>query len=501
MPRKIILTTYRRGRTQTLTLIVVASLPLLVPAAIPAQGMTVKTEHFDRDPGWEGFNNHIIPKHVPTVTQDFGYRQSGVGGSGKAAIGGRVTRASRPAYYANKIAVKSLNEKLSASGAFKLTHTSGGSGILFGWFNGKQPGGSGRPVNSLGMDFDGEGSGARLAVRMIGSGNKSCGTFITPFIPGKYRPTPIRNDGTSYHWSLSYDPDANTGKGRFSFTIKSDSEKPEAFEGKTFLVDLPEGFKEDGATFDHFGLMNLMKSGGTISIFFSDLEHDGEAVDLSKDPGWEGSGNTATYPDENAVGAHDFGFSQNSNFAGGSPGEVGGKLWRSGDFGYYADRIGSVNLAQPLQASGKVMLLVGAPDSDMFIGWFNSSGKDKSPAEAGDFLAIHVGGPTRVGHYFQPVLSAKKGPGAKAKAGPVLVPERVYEWSLRYDPAANGGKGGVRVTLGNESVTLDLKPGDKREDVVFDRFGLFTSNIGGQMVKIYLDDLNYTVATGKRQAK
>src|SRR5207253_8948929 len=139
-------------------------------------------------------------------------------------------------FYAAEIGNKTLYDKLTASGTFAVTGTSGGSGIFFGWFNGKQPGGGGRPMNSLGFDFDGEGKGARLAVRMISGSNKSCGTFITPFIPGKFRPTPIRNDGTRYHWTLAYDPDANEGKGRFQITIKSDSPK-EAFEGKVFSVD------------------------------------------------------------------------------------------------------------------------------------------------------------------------------------------------------------------------------------------------------------------------
>jgi hypothetical protein len=34
-------------------------------------------------------------------------------------------------------------------------------------------------------------------VRLISGTNKSCGTFVTPFVPGKFRPTPIRNDGTA----------------------------------------------------------------------------------------------------------------------------------------------------------------------------------------------------------------------------------------------------------------------------------------------------------------
>lgn len=41
-------------------------------------------------------------------------------------------------------------------------------------------------------------------------------------------------------------------------------------------------------------------------------------------------------------------------------------------------------------------------------------------------------------------------------------------------------------------VSLPLKEGQKSEGATLDRFGLFTSDIGGQQVKIYLDDLKYT---------
>ena len=97
-----------------------------------------------------------------------------------------------------------------------------------------------------------------------------------------------------------------------------------------------------------------------------------------------------------------------------------------------------------------------------------------------------------MGHYFQPVLTTKGGGGAKVKTGPVLQPEKVYDWKFKYDPEANAGKGSVRVTLGDETITLDLKAGDKSRDAVFDRFGFITSTTGGQMVKIYWDDLKYT---------
>jgi hypothetical protein len=77
----------------------------------------------------------------------------------------------------------------------------------------------------------------------------------------------------------------------------------------------------------------------------------------------------------------------------------------------------------------------------------------------------------------------------------VLALGKVLEWSLIYDPDASGGNGEMRVTLGSDTATLALKPGQKSQGAHLDRFGLFTSTEGGQMVKIFLDDLSYTAGT------
>ncbi len=500
------------------TLSGVALLVVLAIALAPAGGEeqtrpTIKTESFDRDPGWEGHNNRLLPKVLPSITQDFGYSATQFASSKKGELGGKVVRSMMPSYYAAPIATKTLNDKLSASGTFALKGAAGSSGVFFGWFNSQQPTGGGRPVGSLGMDFDGEPHGARLAVRMIGSDNRACGTFVTPFIPGKFRPTPLRLDGTRYSWTLAYDPDANASNGRFHFTIKSHGTEPEPLEARRlpadlpaahrkealsrfpntteFSVDLPAGFKKAGATFDRFGLLNLTKPGNAMTIYFGDVHHDGVADDFSKDPGWIGQNNRATM-EAPPVGAHNFGFSPTTSFAGGKPGEIGGDLWRSGKYAYYADRIGPLSLDDRLEASGKVVLKVGAPDSDVYLGWFSSTDKERPPVQSGNFLGVHVGGPTRVGHYFIPRLATARGTMAKVESGPVLVPGKVFDWSLVYDPAGNGGQGELRVTLGQETVTLALKKGVKKEGAHFDRFGLFNSNIGGQLVRIYLDDLKYT---------
>jgi hypothetical protein len=259
-------------------------------------------------------------------------------------------------------------------------------------------------------------------------------------------------------------------------------------------VDLPPGFKQEGAMFDHFGLMNLMKSGNALAIYFDDLAYDGKTEDFAKDPGWEGSGNRGTFPNLMPAGAHDFGYSATS-FAGGAPGEVGGVLWRSGKYAFYADRVGPLTLEDRLEAGGRVVMVVGGVDADMYLGWFNGTDKEKPPTEAGQFLGVHVGGPTRVGHYFRPALATATGKKLHASGGPLLVPGKVYDWSLVYDPRAEGGQGAIEIRLGKESVTLALRKGCK-QDVRLDHFGMFTPAVGGQIVKIYLDDLNYTARSG-----
>ena len=493
------------------TILIVAAPRLHSAEANPP---ALKTEHFDRDPGWEGHNNRVVPKKVQMVKQDFGYSATHFAGKDAGEMGGTIQRATTPASYAAALTpAKTLDDKLTASGSFAITAVKGGAGVFFGFFNSQQPGGSGRAIGSLGLDFDFESKGGRLAVRMITGGNKSCGTFITPYLPGKFRPTPIKCDGTRYHWTLDYDPLGAGGNGQFTFTMRSDTHKaqdygklPELHEKEAqarfpnttvFTVDVTPGLKKEGATFDRFGVCNMMKSGGSAVIFFDDVQFNGQSQDFSRDPEWIGTGNRVSYEDREQTGAHNFGYSEKTNFAGGAPGEIGGGLWRSGAFGYYADRVGPLNLDQRLEARGKVALVTAGPDSDMQIGWFNSAAKDKNAGDEENFLGIHVGGPTRIGHYFIPTFATAKGTVGKVKQGPILKPGKALDWSLIYDPSANGGNGEMRVTLGTESVTLALKPGQKAQGAPLDRFGLFTSTAGGQMVKIYLDDLQYTAAAPK----
>lgn len=75
--------------------------------------------------------------------------------------------------------------------------------------------------------------------------------------------------------------------------------------------------------------------------YFDDLQYDVKVQDFAKDPRWEGSGNRDTYQDRERSGCHDYGFSATTHFTGSEPGELGGIFWRSGQYSFYADRVGA----------------------------------------------------------------------------------------------------------------------------------------------------------------
>jgi hypothetical protein len=465
---------------------------------------SIKSESFDRDPKWEGFRNRMVAQRVTTITQDFGYAKSNFAGKRAGEAGGLIQRAMTPSFYANKIEPKTLDDKLTASGSFAITSSHGSAGVFLGWFNEKKAGSSARPTNSLGLNFDIEGSGGRLAVYLITSNNKCWGNFVTPYIPGTYRPTPIKSDGSvRYTWKLDYDPAAAGGNGQLKFTIRGDGSKPANFENRELTVDIPPELRSDGAAFDHFGMMNLLVDGGSAEFYFDDVRYNDATEDFSEDPAWDGVRNRGSFAESEPHGIQNFGFS-NSAFAGGTSGEIGGVFWRDPKGGYYADRVGPLSLDDRLEASGKVNLVVGATDADMFFGWFDShdNGADQGQVEGRPLrsvLGVHIGGPTRVGHCFLPQVATKHGTVAVAqatktnpKAGPVMVQNKATDWRLVYDPQANHGQGSIRLSLGSESVALDLTPAIKAEGASFDRFGMLVIPVGGHHVKVYLDDLKYT---------
>src|SRR5438045_185555 len=127
----------RAGLLVALTAALLATCPAFAADPPPT---FLKQESFDRDPQWEGWNNHVTPSRLPTVVQDFGFSATHFAAATPGELGGLVTRASEPAFYAVNIGRKTLDEPLSASGTLALEKCSSSSGMFFGFFNSTQSG-------------------------------------------------------------------------------------------------------------------------------------------------------------------------------------------------------------------------------------------------------------------------------------------------------------------------------------------------------------------------
>ena len=465
-------------------------------ATAPPPDPTLRRQDFTADPGWDAHRNRLVPDPPPVTRQDFGYRETNRAGGRRAGeVGGRVQRSAAPAMYAKVIPEKTLNDRLEASGRFAVTFDDNGANVLFGWFRDDARGW--RTPNSLVLRLDGNGGKYwvffEYCTRHWLAGGKGC------FEGEQYQRTktpPIPIDGKPHDWALKYDPDGNDGNGLITFTL----------DGRPYTLPLEPGHKADGATFNRFGLLNQMTTGGTMEAYFDDVTVSGETFTFDQDPGWEGRGNRGEFPDRVRRPLQDFGYSPKTNHAGGKPGEVGGLVWRDEHPAWYADRVGPLSLGDDeLFASGTVAFTAAGSDSGVYLGWFDSKSKaaklDPPDRDAQrNLLGVLIEGPSRIGHYFRPAYRASDGEGVTASDGPVIRPDgRVHRWSIRYTPKGADGRGRITVTFDDQTQTLELVEGHRARGATFDRFGLFNHQSGGNYVNVYLDDLTYTAKPSPRQ--
>ena len=152
-------------------------------------------------------------------------------------------------------------------------------------------------------------------------------------------------------------------------------------------------------------------------------------------------------------------------------------------------------------ASGTLAFCTAGSDSGVYLGWFDSASKTNKvlpehKAAEQNILAVLIEGPSRIGHYFRPAFQDRAGARSTPKAGPIIRPDRrFHSRSPHYLPRAADGQGQITVTFDGHVQTLTLTPKQRADGAVFDRFGLFNLQEGGQDVEVYLDDLTYTVAS------
>ena len=473
----------------------------LAPCLAAGAGAEERAESFDVDPGWERHNNRSDVPPPRHVRQDFGYAPSHLAG-GKAAgeMGGFITPAAEPAYYARRIARRTLEDGLTASGTLNATGRQ--FHVLLGFFN------SGtikewRTPNSVSLRLYGRGevfyAYVEYATGRWRAGGDSPRSFPTITDPSTKR-VRLRGfqGGAAHEWSLRYDPAGNDGHGSVTATIGE----------ATAVCHLERGHKADGATFDRFGLLTVMKhadAGG--ELWIDDLTINGETEDFSRDPRWEGFQNRRTYTTRDVRPRFDFGFSRTRHAQGSAAGELGGLIFR-GDhryperMAYYADRLDRLTLEKPLRAAGKIALLRGVSDSTTLLGFFDSAssvavGPSQDSGFPKSFVGIAVEGPSREGFFVYPVYrEGGRGDRRGSATGggrPRIDPDgKAHDWTLAYDPATAARPGRLTAALDGKSVSIDLDEAIDKTATRFDRFGCITTWVDGNGQRVYFDDLRYT---------
>lgn len=456
-----------------------------------------RIERFDVDPGWE---THNARSSHPgrTIRQDFGYSMTANAGGQLGEMGGFISGAAEPAYYAKKLPAKTFNDVLSASGTIASTGRS--YHALIGFFNAETLN-EWRTPNTIALRISGRGNvfyaWLEYATQRWRAGGDSPQGFPTERDPktGRNRLKGFASGEAIHHWSLKYDPAGNGGRGVITATI----------DGVTAICHLADGHKAEGATFNRFGLLNVMKSAdGGGEVWLDDITVNGEKEDFSRDPGWDHLNNRRTFVTKIVRPHFDFGYSRTRHAGGQGMGELGGLVFR-GDCRFpermasYADRLGELSLETPLRASGKVALKRGVTDSAVLLGFFDSEASMRvNPAQDNglpkSFLGISTDGPSREGFLFSPAYRVNDGGHGRAPTGVLhIYPDGTsHDWSLEYSPAAANGRGEMTLTLDKQSVRLILSEGQKARGARFNRFGLITTWIDGNSQTIYFDDLCYT---------
>ena len=459
-------------------------------ALLAGVGSQDATESFDRDPGWDGHQNRAATPDPRTIRQDFGFSPDTRHAGGDAGeIGGLVTPAAEPAFYAKAIPERSLETPVSASG--RLLYEKGAGNLLLGFFNAETIN-EWRTPNTLVARLNGRGDTFHAHVEYATRRWRAGAHVIGEYDRVKDRLHPVELPcGVPVDWSLAYDPAGEGGRGTLTLTLG----------GHRTVCALEPGHKADGATFNRFGILPVLKSAdGPGRIWIDDLTIDGAREAFSRDPGWEGRDNRRTYVTSNVRPRFDFGYSPTRHAGGQKPGEIGGRIFR-GDgrypdrMAYYGARLAELTLTAPLRASGRLALRRGVSDSDTLIGFFHSahslqSGGTDAIGTPPDFLGLAIGGPSREGFFVVPSYRTHGTSRRIADRGPLILPDGAsHAWSLDYDPA---GGGTITLRVGAETVRLELEKGSAAEGAHFDRFGIITTHVDGNTQEVYLDDLTYT---------
>lgn len=527
-------------------------------------GETVQRfESFDTDPKWEGFNNRIVGVDMPTINQDFGYSRTTHASNTPGEIGGRMYDSRTQAYYALPFGKPlDFDDKLSASGKLAITDLETRGVAYLGFFNDHVH--EWRPWNSLAFRLWEEGPGAQVMVDWSTADWQAAGFESDIIIPpdgevhtwrleyspdatvdlkwkhpelkqyitdqtGNGRPIELQGEQFIFQRMKSDYPDLTREKlrsmleeardqglvvyfqrhGQHRWWLRPNPEDAHGritfqFDGEnTYNIFLDKKKRSAPSSFNRFGLFNIQRYGNSIELWISDLTVNGEKIDLSMDPKWVGKNNRVSYTSLDFHPKQDFGYAQ-TNWAGKSPGEIGGTFWRTEPndphFAWYAVEVGTLTLEDPIKFSGRINYITGMTDAAMFFGYFNKDshsvklGKENRPIA--NRLGLSISDLTRIGWFFEgQIAPAVGGLESYQRLGVFHPTRRPRHFTFEYDPNA-GKHGRVTFSLDEKSATLELTAEQRRSGSSFNRFGLANVRRGGNSVTAFFDDMSYTASSG-----
>lgn len=196
----------------------------------------------------------------------------------------------------------------------------------------------------------------------------------------------------------------------------------------------------------------------------------------------------------------DFGFS-NTNYAGGTAGEIGGifNRYRHAAAAYYAVAVGNLDLSQPFEMNWSSEAARyfygnqgnGNTDQGLLLGFFNRTTGSRSPWPVRPFLGFEV-----ADNSLYTNMAFASGGAVESYVGAFPVnASHVGTLRLLYDPSAES-YGALKVELDGTISTLALTAAQRNSGVTFDTFGFVTipasSASSAASMDFYVDNLSVT---------